>query len=139
MTQQDSIFKNISLPGGISTKATEYKDLAAKGDKWESPVFSIGSASESTTLPKATAVARKPHQTRTGGVRGSNHPSISSASGQSANLTTQSFPQGSGGFPQGTQSIPGTSSAATGLNAEMDQAFKAGNTGATFHDATTQQ
>ena len=46
MTQQDSIFKNISLPGGISTKATEYKNLAEKGEKWESPVFSIGTAGE---------------------------------------------------------------------------------------------
>lgn len=37
VTQHDSMFKNIELPGGISTKATEYKNLAGKGDKWESP------------------------------------------------------------------------------------------------------
>ncbi|KAF2276375.1 uncharacterized protein EI97DRAFT_458312 [Westerdykella ornata] len=61
VTKHDSIFKNISLPGGISTKATEYKELAAKGDKWESPVFSIGSAKESTSLPKIANVTRKPH------------------------------------------------------------------------------
>jgi hypothetical protein len=61
VTQHDSIFKNISLPGGISTKATEYKNLAATGDKWESPVFSIGSAKESSNLPKITNVTRKPH------------------------------------------------------------------------------
>jgi len=61
VTQHDSIFKNIQLPGGISTKATEYKDLAAKGDKWESPVFSIGSAKETSSLPKIANVARKPH------------------------------------------------------------------------------
>jgi hypothetical protein len=61
VTQHDSIFKNISLPGGISTKATEYKELAAKGDKWESPVFSIGSAKESSSLPKIASVTRKPH------------------------------------------------------------------------------
>lgn len=66
VTQHDSIFKNISLPGGISTKATEYKELAGKGEKWESPVFSIGSAKESTSLPKIAAVTRKPHG-RTGG------------------------------------------------------------------------
>lgn len=70
MTQHDSIFQNIKLPGGISTKATEYKNLAAKGDKWESPVFSIGSAPESTNLPKASAVTRKPHQVSSAGVRG---------------------------------------------------------------------
>jgi len=61
VTQHDSIFKNISLPGGISSKATEYKELAAKGDKWESPIFSIGSAKETTSLPKSPTVTRKPH------------------------------------------------------------------------------
>jgi len=69
LTEHDSMFKNISLPGGISTKATEYRDLAAKGDKWESPVFSIGSASESTNLPSASNPVRKPHNTRQGGLR----------------------------------------------------------------------
>lgn len=61
ITQHDSIFKNISLPGGISSKATEYKELAAKGDKWESPVFSIGSAKETSSLPHVGTVTRKPH------------------------------------------------------------------------------
>lgn len=61
VTQHDSIFKNIELPGGISSTATKYKDLAAKGDKWESPVFSIGSAKETSSLPKIAAVTRKPH------------------------------------------------------------------------------
>lgn len=45
ITKEDSIFPDIHLPGGISSKATEYKDLAEKGEKWESPVFSIGAAS----------------------------------------------------------------------------------------------
>jgi hypothetical protein len=66
VTQHDSIFKNISLPGGISSKATEYKELAAKGDKWESPIFSIGSAKETSSLPQAPKVTRKPHG-RSGG------------------------------------------------------------------------
>ncbi|KZF26612.1 hypothetical protein L228DRAFT_235659 [Xylona heveae TC161] len=70
VTQKDSIFQDIKLPGGISTKATEYKELAAKGEKWESPVFSIGSASESSNLPKVERISRKPHQTATGGIRG---------------------------------------------------------------------
>jgi len=60
-TQQDSIFPQIKLPGGISTKATEYKELAAKGENWESPIFSIGSAKESTTIPKPDPITRKPH------------------------------------------------------------------------------
>ena len=48
VTQHDSMFKNIELPGGISTKATEYKNLAAKGDKWESPgkILHIPSSTE---------------------------------------------------------------------------------------------
>lgn len=79
VTQHDSIFKNISLPGGISTKATEYKELAAKGDKWESPIFSIGSARETSSLPQLAKITRKPHgrpegyaptTTRTGGGSG---------------------------------------------------------------------
>jgi len=61
VTQHDSMFKNISLPGGISSKATEYKELAAKGDKWESPIFSLGSAKETSSLPKLASITRKPH------------------------------------------------------------------------------
>ncbi|KAF4468260.1 hypothetical protein FALBO_4879 [Fusarium albosuccineum] len=61
MTKEDSIFPDISLPGGISTKATEYRDLARKGDKWESPVFSIGSAKKSTDIPPAPKIQRKAH------------------------------------------------------------------------------
>ncbi|KAK5997557.1 putative C32A11.02c-like protein [Cladobotryum mycophilum] len=61
MTKQDSIFPNINLPGGISTKATEYRELAGKGEKWESPVFSIGSANKSTDIPAVPRIERKPH------------------------------------------------------------------------------
>jgi len=143
LTQKDSIFKNISLPGGISTKATEYKDLAAKGDKWESPVFGIGSAKESTSLPSAQKVIRKPHQTRSGGIRGSNHPSISGASGTTlgdSGYATQSYPQGSTGtgLPQGTQSIPShPTAAATGLGQEMNQAFSGSTQPSTTGGSTT--
>ncbi|RDW94751.1 hypothetical protein BP5796_00514 [Coleophoma crateriformis] len=70
MTQHDSIFPNIKLPGGISSKATEYKDLARKGDKWESPIFKIGAASPSTNIPSAPKVTRKNHSVTSGGVRG---------------------------------------------------------------------
>jgi hypothetical protein len=59
MTQEDSIFPNVKLESGISSKATEYKQLAAKGDKWESPIFSIGSAKESTDIPKPAEIKRK--------------------------------------------------------------------------------
>ncbi|KAI1121548.1 hypothetical protein F5Y10DRAFT_98561 [Nemania abortiva] len=63
MTSEESVFPNIHLPGGISSKASEYKELARKGEKWESPVFSIGSSSKSTDIPVAPAVTRKPHAT----------------------------------------------------------------------------
>lgn len=79
VTQHDSIFQNISLPGGISSKATEYKELAAKGDKWESPVFSIGSAKETSSLPKIATVTRKPHGRSEGY---SAQPSAGTANGQ---------------------------------------------------------
>jgi hypothetical protein len=41
MTQHDSIFPNIHLPGGISSKATEYKNMAMEGNEWRSPVFKV--------------------------------------------------------------------------------------------------
>ena len=72
VTKEDSIFPHIHLPGGISSKATEYKELARKGDKWESPVFSIGSAAKSHDIPSAPHVTRKPHTT------GANAHSVSS-------------------------------------------------------------
>jgi len=92
MTQQDSIFQNISLPGGISSKATEYKQLAAKGDRWESPVFSIGSAKASSDIPKLTQVTRKSHNVAGATVRGGNHPN--SGSNFSPNGTASSTGQG---------------------------------------------
>ncbi|QDS77420.1 hypothetical protein FKW77_006471 [Venturia effusa] len=81
VTKHDSIFPDISLPGGISTKATEYKDLATKGEKWESPVFSIGSARETSSLPKVASISRKsPH--------GSHGTSLGGATGGLAGTTS---------------------------------------------------
>lgn len=65
MDKYDSIFKDIKLPGGISSKASEYRDLADKGDRWESPVFSIGTAKETTGLPRLATISRKSHTTTT--------------------------------------------------------------------------
>lgn len=59
MAQEDSIFPKIKLPGGVSSKAQEYLELSRKGDKWESPVFSIGSARKSTDIPSAPRVEKK--------------------------------------------------------------------------------
>lgn len=63
LTKEDSIFKNIDLPSGTSTAATKYKNMAREGERWESPVFSIGSAKQSSNLPKPTEVTRKSHGT----------------------------------------------------------------------------
>lgn len=115
MTQNDSIFKNISLPGGISTKATEYQQLAAKGEKWESPVFSIGTASPTKSLPPAGKVTRKPHNVTQSGLRGpSSGAQQSSTSGglSSGNLTQNTgVPNTYGSQSTGVQDTYGSSSA----------------------------
>lgn len=80
VTNEDSIFPNIHLPGGISSKATEYKELARKGEQWESPVFSIGAASKSTNIPSAPHVTRKPHTTNVNATNG-NHTNGSYTNG----------------------------------------------------------
>ncbi|KAI9678598.1 MAG: hypothetical protein M1817_005655 [Caeruleum heppii] len=129
MTQHDSIFQNIKLPGGISTKATEYKDLARKGDKWESPVFSIGTAKETTSLPKVTPVSRKPHSTAQGGVRGPQNAQSNHTSGFS-NQVDQSFGNQqdlSLGQSSG-QGLTGTGANGTGLT---------GTNSATSYDGTS--
>ncbi|KAF2190228.1 hypothetical protein K469DRAFT_560616 [Zopfia rhizophila CBS 207.26] len=115
VTQHDSIFKNISLPGGISSKATEYKDLAAKGEKWESPVFSIGSAKETASLPKIAAVTRKPHG-RTGGY------------GPAPGTT----PGTTGGYSDAGST--GGYGAANGFGSQVDNAFNTNTNGALAGD-----
>lgn len=61
-TMHDSIFPNVKLPGATSEKATKYKDMAAQGDKWQSPVFSIGKASQSKDIPRAPRIQDKAHE-----------------------------------------------------------------------------
>ena len=63
LTKDGSIFPDLDLPGETSAKATEYKELARKGERWESPVFSIGSAAKSTDVVKPPEAKRKPHAT----------------------------------------------------------------------------
>src|SRR5436190_2193127 len=64
-TEADAHFKDIKMPDGILTKATEFKELAAQGDKWESPVFKIGSTAPSTGLPRLAPITRKRQGTAT--------------------------------------------------------------------------
>ena len=139
MTKHDSIFKNINLPGGISTKATEYKELAAKGEKWESPVFGIGSASASSDVPKLTPVSRKPHNASSGSVRGGGIPESEESmtggarapagtsggySGTNSNGgysgTTSNFNNTAGTGPAG----PTGGNNTTGFSNQVDQAFE---------------
>lgn len=138
VTQYESIFPHINLPGGISTKATEFKDLAAKGDKWESPVFGIGSAKESTDLPKTSPVTRKPHNAASGGVRGGsglqssggNLSSPGSSQGQGTNATSHAYNQGVGASAAGVGSpaYPSTNgNPAGGFGNQVDQAFNMKN------------
>ncbi|CAF9908387.1 hypothetical protein IMSHALPRED_006659 [Imshaugia aleurites] len=112
MTQMDSIFPEIKLPGGISTKATEYKQLAAKGDKWESPIFGIGSAAETKSFPTISKVTRKPHSAASGGVKGpQNLEAGQSTFGQAQPRTEQGYDQANG---------------SSGFSSQVDQSF--GNT-----------
>ena len=127
VTQHDSMFKNITLPGGISTKATEYKELASKGDKWESPVFSLGSAKETSSLPKIAAVTRKPHG-RTGGYGG--QPGVGQSGLGQSGLGQSGLGQpglgqsGLGGVLPGAEYGRNTG-AGQGLASQMDGAFNA--------------
>ena len=152
MTKQDSIFPNVSLPGGISTKATEFRELAAKGDKWESPVFGIGSAKESSDVPKLTQISRKPHTTAGGTVKGGNHPGSAAESGGYSSGTTEDMSSGMGsgmnsGMGSGTGNEYGSkttdpvgSDAPTGTSGfsnQVDQAFDNKGTAPTTNGTTS--
>ena len=159
MTQHDSIFKNIKLPGGVSTKATEFKELAAKGDKWESPVFGIGTASESTNVPRIPEVSRKPHNAASGVVRGGNHPGSAAEQG---NYGTNSYTPDTGRDTSNYGGNYGSNTSSYGQNTgvnqsagfgqQVDQAFNKNQTSgmtngtqpgaanaarAAYHDSTT--
>lgn len=122
MTQHDSIFPDIKLPGGISTQATEYKNLAAKGDKWESPIFGIGSAPETSNLPSLTPVKRKPHSTAQGGVRGNQNLEP----GESTFGQAESRTQGQG---------YGSSHASAGFSNQVNEAFGSGGNDYSLNNA----
>jgi hypothetical protein len=116
MTKQDSIFPDIHLPGGISSKATEYKELALKGNSWESPIFTIGSASKTKDIPHAPTVTRKEHAVTQGRVRGPQNI------GNTESLSSQfsdSRAQAAGTTNDGSYN-PGTTSA---FSNQVEQAF----------------
>lgn len=109
VTKEDSIFPDIHLPGGISSKATEYKQLARQGEKWESPVFSIGAASKSNDIPAAPEIRRKAHGTNGNATNSFNgHTGFNgnnTLNGNSANSGMKLNPAG------GVTGIPNTTSA----------------------------
>ncbi|KAL7935202.1 hypothetical protein V8C35DRAFT_298777 [Trichoderma chlorosporum] len=105
VTKQDSIFPDIHLPGGISSKATEYKELAAKGDRWESPVFSIGNAKKSTDIPPVPRIERKAHAVAGGRANGNMNGNINGPAAVG------------GGFSTGEGMNGGHSLGGQGLNA----------------------
>lgn len=141
VTQNDSIFKNISLPGGISTKATEYQNLAAKGDNWESPVFSIGSAKESSDIPKLAQVTRKPHRTAQSGLRDPNQSGLGGSTQGGYGGPGQQALGGQGGYGGPGQSALGGSSQGGygGLGqSALGGGQPGGNTGAGFSSQVDQ-
>lgn len=127
MTKEDSMFKNISLPGGISTKATEYRELARKGQRWESPVFSIGSAGSTSNLPRAQTVQRKPHSTRSPGVRGGNQPS-GATSGSGLGTSSVIGGAGSSSYQPGNTVSSSSTGYATGYDTGSGN-YSSGNYG----------
>jgi len=110
MTKQDSIFPNIDLPSGISTKATEYKEFASKGDRWESPVFGIGKAKESTSIPSAPTITRKHHNTAMPGKSGLTNGASGIGNGNGA------------GYPSN-----GAGNPSSGFDRQVDRAFDPAN------------
>jgi len=131
MTLHDSIFPEIKLPGGISSKATEYAELAAKGEKWESPIFSIGDAAESKHIPSAGHVTRKPHTTAQdrAGPAGTAGPADAAAAAggiaTTGGATTLAATNGAHGT-NGTTKVEGYPS--RGFSDEIDKAFVDGKT-----------
>jgi len=109
MTKQDSIFPNIHLPGGISSKATEYKELALKGNGWESPIFKLGSAGRSENIKAAPTVTRKDHSVTEGGVRGPQNV------GQTESMTNQ--------LNNPAAQSKGTTSNGGNFSSQVDNAF----------------
>lgn len=146
ITKDDSIFPGVHLDNGISTKATEYKQLALKGEEWRSPIFSLGSASTSTDLAAAPEVTRKDHPVAGGGVKGpqnignteslSNqlHDPAAQQNGQSTGGHTNGFANGAaagvGGTPSAGAGVGGATNGNAQFGNQVDQAFSE-KTGAT--------
>ncbi|KAG6298457.1 hypothetical protein E4U44_001100 [Claviceps purpurea] len=122
MTAEDSIFPNVKLPGGISSKATEYKQLSRKGDKWESPVFSIGSAKKSSHIPAAPKIETKTTAPSTvhSGAATSNHPSGQATSSQAVSSQAVSGQATNGNLSGHGTTVPAIVGGKTTLGAPLE-------------------
>lgn len=109
-TLHDSLFPEIKLPGGISSKATEYKELAERGERWESPIFSIGDAPESSNIPTPADITRKPHTTAQGRISDGNvtNGSAAASGARTSNGSTTI------GATNGSAAVTGTSGVTNG-------------------------
>ena len=119
--------------GRFTVKAQEYKDLAYSGQKWESPVFSLGSAAESRDLPKVPQVTRKHHETAPSEVRGPQNTGTTSNTGNtfsSGNTSTGNTFSSNTNTSSGT-GAPGSSSTAafygTQSSAPTDSSYANGS------------
>ncbi|BDD58509.1 hypothetical protein MPDQ_002562 [Monascus purpureus] len=65
-TDEHLIFPDIKLPHSLAEPATHYRELATQGERWESPIFDISQAPQSTDIPRASSVTRKSHETAEG-------------------------------------------------------------------------
>ncbi|RAL01049.1 uncharacterized protein BO80DRAFT_425031 [Aspergillus ibericus CBS 121593] len=114
-TLHESLFPEIKLPGGITSKATEYKELAMKGERWESPIFSIGSASESTDIPKAGDISRKRSSpAEKGGVNRATQDGVTNGGGVTNGRHTN------GGATNGTTAVTGAPTVTNGHATTLD-------------------
>jgi len=129
-TKETSLFPNIDLPGGISSKATKYREMAREGSEWRSPIFDLGTAN-ATSIPAPKKIARKsPHQNSRAKVN--ERQGTAGATGEEVGYTSLN----SGGYDSASRDgshIPGsgfsgTQSSGNGYQPRMSTATDSMNT-----------
>ncbi|KJR89898.1 uncharacterized protein SPSK_05930 [Sporothrix schenckii 1099-18] len=134
-TKEDSIFPHINLPGGFSSKASRYRAMANEGDNWQSPVFTLGSAGTTKSVPKPSVIEKKEapvsNPSRVNGANGANRANGNDdfATANSANgyQSTQGH--------QSTQGLQGANGLTAPLAVPVAVVAPAGSTAtATGHD-----
>jgi len=113
-SKYSSMFKNINLPNGISTRATKYKDMAKQGDEWRSPIFDIGTAKPTSDLPKPKKITRKSPYKDDQATLNDMHP------GNHSNRSSDT--NGDGSYPSGDGGLGGDTRNATFIPAYVPPA-----------------